>query len=85
MLVDVTAEVDRDAAASLLSSDTDEIVREISDFLAAARANAADDFGQTVQEKTYLLGYVAGVVEHWSEIRSSLEGRFLDYLGAVLR
>ncbi len=85
MLADVTAEVHRDAAVALLSSDTDEIVREISDFLAAARANAADEFGQTVKEKIYLLGYVTGVVEHWAELRRSLEDRFLDYLGAVLR
>ena len=85
MLADVTAEVHRDAAAALLSSDTDEIVREISDFLAAARANAADEFGQTAKEKIYLLGYVTGVVEHWAELRRSLEDRFLDYLGAVLK
>ena len=85
MLVDVAAEVDRDAATSLLSSDTDEIVREISDFLAAARANAANDFGQTAKEKIYLLGYVTGVVEHWAELRRSLKNRFFDYLGAVLR
>jgi DNA-binding response OmpR family regulator len=85
MLADVTAEVHRDVANALLSSETDETVREISEFLAAARANAADGFGRTVEEKTYLLGYATGVVEHWSEIRSSLEGRFLDYLGAVLR
>ena len=85
MLADVAAEVDRGAANALLSSETDETVREISEFLSAARANAADDFGQTVKEKTYLLGYAAGVVEHWAELRSALEDRFLDYLGAVLR
>ncbi len=85
MLADVVAEVDRDEANARLSSETDETVREISEFLSAARANAATDFGQTVKEKIYLLGYVTGVVEHWSELRSSLEDRFLDYLGAVLR
>ena len=85
MLADVAAEVHRDVAQAQLSSENDETVREISEFLAAARANAADDFGQTVQEKTYLLGYVTGVVEHWSELRKSLGSRFLDYLGAVLR
>ncbi len=85
MLTDVTAEVHRDIANAHLSSETDETVREISEFLDAARANAAVDFGQTVHEKTYLLGYVTGVVEHWSDLCDSLEGRFLDYLGAVLR
>ena len=85
MQADLIAEVNRGVANALLSSETDETVREISEFLSAARANAADDFGQTVKEKTYLLGYVTGVVEHWAELRSSLENRFLDYLGAVLR
>jgi DNA-binding response OmpR family regulator len=85
MLVDVVAEVDRDTAAANLSSETDETVREISEFLSAARVNAADDFGRTLEEKTYLLGYVTGIVEHWSEMRESLDGRFLDYLGAILR
>ena len=85
MLADVTAEVDRSTANAQLSSETDETVREISEFLAAARANAADNFGQTVNEKTYLLGYVTGAVEYWAELRGSLENRFLDYLGAVLK
>ena len=85
MLADVTAEVHRDAIDARLSSETNETVREISEFLTAARANAADEFGQTVKEKIYLLGYVTGVVEHWSEMRNSLENRFLDYLGAILR
>jgi hypothetical protein len=85
MLTDVTAEVHRDVANTQLSSENDETVREISEFLSAARANATDDFGQTVKEKLYLLGYVTGVVEHWSELRKSLGNRFLDYLGAVLR
>ena len=85
MLAAVSTEVHRDATAAILSSETDEIVREISDFLSAARANAVDDFGQTVKEKIYLLGYVTGVVEHWAELRSALKDRFLDYLGAVLR
>lgn len=85
MLVDVVAEVDRDVVAARLSSETDETVREISEFLSAARANATDDFGRTLHEKTYLLGYATGIVEHWSELREPLKGRFLDYLGAVLR
>ena len=85
MLTDVTAEVRRDEVSARLSSETDETVREISEFLSAARANATADFGQTVQGKVYLLGYVTGMVEHWSQIRDSMEARFLDYLGAVLR
>jgi DNA-binding response OmpR family regulator len=85
MLAGVVAEVRRDAVNTRLSSETSETVREISEFLSVARANAAIDFGRTVKGKVYLLGYVTGVVEHWSELRGSLEDRFLDYLGAVLR
>ncbi len=69
----------------LLSSETDESVREISEFLKVARANATDDFGQTEKQKLYFLGYATGVVEHWTQLRSSLKDRFLDYLAAVLR
>ncbi len=85
ILGQVTAEVGRKVGVPLLSSETDESVRAITEFLKIARANATDDFGQTVKEKLYLLGYVAGVVEHWTQLRRSVEDRFLDYLGAVLR
>ena len=36
-------------------------------------------------EKLFLLGYVTGVVEHWAQLRTNLEYRFLDYLSAVLK
>jgi DNA-binding response OmpR family regulator len=85
VLAEVTAEVNREVSAALLSSETDEAVREISEFLNVARANTADDFGQTVKEKLYLLGYVTGVVDHWAQICINLENRFLDYLSAVLK
>ncbi len=68
-----------------LSSETDETVREISEFLRKAQANAEDNFGKTVKEKLYLLGYVTGVVEHWAELRKALADQFFDYLRAVLR
>jgi DNA-binding response OmpR family regulator len=85
LLSEVAAEVHRESDATQLSSETDDTVREISEFLKVARANAADNFGQTVKEKLYLLGYVTGVVEHWAQLRSALEERFLDYLSAVLK
>ena len=88
MLADVTAEVVKEVsgenAAVPLSSETDETVREISEFLREARANAAESFGQTVKEKLYLLGYATGVVEHWAQLRNALEERFFDYLSAAL-
>lgn len=85
LLSEVAAEVHRESDDTQLSSETDDTVREISEFLKVARANAADNFGQTVKEKLYLLGYVTGVVEHWAQLRSALEDRFLDYLSAVLK
>lgn len=30
-------------------------------------------------------GYVTGVVEHWAQLSTDLENRFLDYLSAVLK
>ncbi len=85
MLASVAAEVDRTAAAAVLTSETDESVREIAEFLCEARAQASDEFGRTVKEKLYLLGYATGVVEHWAQRRGTLEDRFFDYLSAVLR
>lgn len=89
VLAEVTAEVTGEPVggaqpAAVLSSETDVIVREISDFLCEARTHAAQDFGKTVNEKLYLLGYVAGVVEHWAQLCSTMEERFVDYLSAVL-
>ena len=85
MLASVAAEVDRTAAAAVLTSETDESVREIAEFLCEARAQASVEFGRTVKEKLYLLGYATGVVEHWAQRRGTLEDRFFDYLSAVLR
>ncbi len=85
ILGEVTAKVGRKVGVPLLSSETDESVRAITEFLKIARANATDDFGQTEKQKLYFLGYATGVVEHWTQLRRSVEDRFLDYLGAVLR
>jgi CheY-like chemotaxis protein len=85
VLAEVVAQVNRDDDPFELSSQTDETVREISEFLRKARANAGDSFGKTVKEKLYLLGYVTGVVEHWAELRKVLADQFFDYLSAVLR
>ncbi len=85
VLADVVAEVHRDDDVFELSSQTDETVREISEFLRKAQANAGDNFGKTVKEKLYLLGYVTGVVEHWAELQQVLVDQFFEYLSAVLR
>lgn len=85
LLAEVSAEVDRVTGGAVLSSETDESMREISEFIVMARASVEDDFGRTVKEKLYLLGYLTGVVEHWAQTRDAVENRFLDYLKAVLR
>jgi DNA-binding response OmpR family regulator len=84
MLAEVSAEVNRVTGAAVLSSEADESVRDISEFVAQVRTNVRDDFGKTTKEKRYLLGYVTGVVEHWAQMHSAVENRFLDYLKAVL-
>ncbi len=68
-----------------LTSETDTMVRRMSRFLADARSDAEPDFGRTVDEKLYLLGYVTGVVDYWSNVKLAMKRRFLDYLRSVLR
>lgn len=67
-----------------LSSETDVTVRRMSRFLADARSYAKPNFGRTVDEKLYLLGYVTGVVDYWSNSKLATKSRFLDYLRSVL-
>jgi hypothetical protein len=78
------AEVSPEGVEASLSSETDESVRDISEFLREARANASVGFGRTLNEKLYLFGYVTGIVEHWAQSSSVLDERFFDYLSAIL-
>ncbi len=66
------------------SSETNHRVRESCEFVRQARAVAAKGFGKTVEEKLYLIGYVTGVVEHWSTPRGFQDECFFDCLSAVL-
>ena len=68
-----------------VNSETEQSVREITEFLRQALAGAAEGFGKSVEEKLYLLGYVTGVVEHWLKPGDLEEARFFDRLSAVLR
>ena len=89
MLGDVTHEMEAtDPVAKpteILSSENNEDVRAISAFVAEARARAGDNFGKTVEEKLYLIGYVTGVVKHWTEDSGTMDKNFTDYLRGVLR
>ena len=67
-----------------LSSQTDEIVCEISDFLAQACTSAGGDFGKKVEEKLFLLGYAAGLLNYWSVAKTHIKSRMNEYLKAVL-
>ena len=79
-----TSESDAAAAAPKLSSATDETVRWISAFVDRAKSVAQADFGSTVEEKIYLLGYITGAVNHWVTLKGEMQKRFTDYLSAVL-
>lgn len=54
------------------------------EFIAAARAYAKSNFGKTVKQKLYLLGYIAGVVNYVANSNMVLKIRFLEYLKATL-
>ncbi|MFQ5783214.1 MAG: response regulator transcription factor [Alphaproteobacteria bacterium] len=67
-----------------LTADSDDMVRQMSEFIAAARSAAPEKFGGTVEEKRFLLGYATGVADHWSENAATIRPRFMAYLRAVL-
>lgn len=79
------AELATEAITTTVNSETEQSVREITEFLRQALAGAAVGFGKSVEEKLYLLGYVTGVVEHWLKSGDVEEARFFDRLSAVLR
>ena len=85
----VTHELEADEpdtkSPEVLSSENNEDVRAISAFVAEARALAGEPFGKTVPEKLHLIGYVTGVVEHWTEATGTMDKNFTDYLRGVLR
>ncbi len=76
---------DTRAKVEALSSETDATVRENSGLVKRARKLAQSDFGMTVQEKLYLLGYVVGVTDVWARHNRTVSMNFNDYLSAVLR
>jgi hypothetical protein len=65
-------------------SPTDEAVAALTHFIKAARAEAPNGFGRTVDEKLYILGYIAGVVNFVANSSMMLKIRFLNYLKATL-
>lgn len=71
--------------AAGLSSETDEVIRDISEFLRKALDAAGEGFGNKVEEKLYLLGYTAGLINYWSVAKTHLKSRMNDYIKAVLR
>jgi CheY-like chemotaxis protein len=67
-----------------LSPATDEVVESLTHFIKAARAQAPNGFGRTVDQKLFILGYIAGVVNCVANSSMMLKIRFLDYLKATL-
>jgi len=67
-----------------LTPEADEVVETLTHFIKAARAQAPNGFGRTVDQKLYILGYIAGVVNFVANSSMMLKIRFLDYLKATL-
>jgi CheY-like chemotaxis protein len=65
-----------------LSSATDKAVADMSELVGKAR-KAAPEFGKSVDEKMFLLGYVTGIVR-FTATSSHLKTRPNDYIRAVL-
>ncbi|MBI1775806.1 MAG: response regulator [Proteobacteria bacterium] len=63
---------------------TDEHLGKLTIFVQRARSGAPRGFGRTVQQKLYLLGYIAGAVNFVANSSMALKIRFLDYLKATL-
>lgn len=68
-----------------LSSDTDPDVAEMSRFIDRAREAAGAGFGKSIEEKLYLIGYTAGVVNYWTTLKLHMKSKAGQYLRAVLR
>lgn len=73
-----------DKLPEVLNCDNNEDVRAVSAFVSEARAFAGENFSQTVAEKLHLIGYVAGVVQYWSDSSGTMDKAFNDYLRGVL-
>ena len=67
-----------------LTPESDEVVETLTHFIRAARAQAPNGFGRTVDQKLFILGYIAGVVNFVANSSMMLKIRFLDYLKATL-
>ena len=67
-----------------LTPESDEVVETLTHFIKAARSEAPNGFGRTVDQKLFILGYIAGVVNFVANSSMMLKIRFLDYLKATL-
>ncbi len=67
-----------------LTPASDEVVEALTHFIKAARGQAPNGFGRTVDQKLYILGYIAGVVNFVANSSMVLKIKFLDYLKATL-
>ncbi|MBM3536183.1 MAG: response regulator [Alphaproteobacteria bacterium] len=67
-----------------LTPAADEVVEALTHFIKSARGQAPNGFGRTVDQKLYILGYIAGVVNFAANSSMMLKIRFLDYLKSTL-
>ncbi|MGH6948323.1 MAG: response regulator transcription factor [Kiloniellales bacterium] len=68
-----------------LGTGHDGITAAVASFVGRARARARNGFGQTVEEKRYLLGYAVGAFEGWPTDAKTGDAQFFDQLAAVLQ
>lgn len=74
-----------DDEADGLTSETDEQVAAMTQFINKAREIAKPSFGKTHEEKLFLLGYVTGIVNYWGTVQAHMQQHRAHYLRAVLR
>jgi CheY-like chemotaxis protein len=74
----------RSPAWRRLNADSDADLERLTRFVQRARSGAPREFGRTVKQKLFLLGYIAGTVNCVANSSMALKIRFLDYLKATL-
>lgn len=72
-------------AAPPAPSAGDDSLQKLMGLLNRARAANGPDFGNSEEQKLWLFGYVAGLLQQLGAAHRHLNDRFMDYLGLILR
>lgn len=63
----------------------DDSLQKLMGLLNRARAANGPDFGNSEEQRLWLFGYVAGLLQRLGTVHRHLNDRFMDYLGLILR